>query len=99
MKTLTKGSKRIVGQSQVFRCASATHWSLASASERMRIHDHRWQDPPGQIIEHDYCVRQCKTTHPLAVQGRPAFCPLGDADGGDHEWVAVRGEAFRHIDW
>ncbi len=98
MRTLTKPLKPIAAQQLVYRCANSEHWSVASASERMRIHDHRWQDPPGRIPEHDYCPRECKTTHTLAVRGRPAFCPLGDVVE-DHEWIAVNGGAFRRIGW
>lgn len=98
MKTVTKMSEPIVEQKPVFRCVNETHWTLASASERMRIHDHRWRDPTDLIPEHDYCARVFKTTHALAFEGAPAFCPLGDVATGDHEWVLLRGEAFRHVD-
>ncbi len=98
MATLTKSPEPIVEQKPVFRCVSETHWTLASASERMRIHDHRWQDPADVIPEHDYCAT-AKKTHAPALEGRPAFCPLGDLGAGDHEWVLLRGGAFRHVDW
>jgi hypothetical protein len=94
MKTLTRPSEPIANES-VYRCANPSHWRLASAFERMRFHDHRWQNPTDIVPEHDYCARACRTTHALSVRGRPAFCPLGDAAGDDHYWVALPDGAFR----
>ena len=99
MKTLSRGSSTLVEREPVFRCVNETHWTLASASERLRIHDHRWQDPTDLIPEHDYCAKARKTTHALAFGGRPAFCPLGDLAADDHEWVVVGDKVFRPLRW
>jgi hypothetical protein len=93
MMTLTRAAGAIPEEETVFLCANADHWALASAHERLRLHDHRWQGSFAPIPEHDYCTRACKTTHPLQVQGRPAFCPLADATP-HHEWIRQRRGSF-----
>ena len=88
MQTLTRNDRSDTEQETVFRCANREHWRLASARERMRIHDRRWENPPGRVWQHDHCGHPCKTAHPLRVEGRLAFCPLGDT-AEDHRWIAA----------
>ena len=88
MQTLTRNHRSDTERGSVFRCGNSEHWRLASARERMRIHDRRWEDPAGRVREHDYCERTCETAHPLRVQGRAAFCPLG-VTADDHRWIAT----------
>lgn len=88
MQTLTRSDRSDTARGWVFRCGNREHWRLASARERMRIHDHQWEDPAGRVPEHDYCGRTCETALPLRVQGRAAFCPLGDT-AEDHRWIVT----------